>query len=44
MSWKCKKCGRDKGDMKLLGKGMVQCPGCWTVYFVQPNGELVVVK
>ena len=29
-SWKCPKCGRQKGDFILLGNGLIQCKGCGT--------------
>ena len=41
-SWKCLVCGHDDGDFKLLGNGLVRCPNCATVHYVQANGELVL--
>ena len=28
--WKCPNCGRQKGDFRLLGSGLIQCKGCGT--------------
>jgi DNA-directed RNA polymerase subunit RPC12/RpoP len=42
-NWKCQKCGRQKGDFELLGVGLVKCPSCGAMYFVEPNGQLALV-
>ena len=40
MVWKCPKCGRQEGDMILLGSGQVKCPACGAVACVLMNGQL----
>jgi len=41
--WQCKKCG-SKGDFKLLGNGLIQCPNCGAKHFVPIKSDPVLVK
>lgn len=38
--WKCPNCGRQKGDFRLLGNGLVQCRGCGTRYNINEVEEI----
>ena len=42
--WKCPNCGRQKGDMKLLGKGLMKCPGCGAILIFDLHYNLQVLK